>query len=135
MKLTPRLKKILLALIVIGAITGSWVTWYVFFKPHRDVSAETANYTITAQALTEAFANAQQESVTMYIDKAILIDGVITEVGPNSISMGNVICNFDDDRSGEISKVAVGESVKIQGRVSTYNDLMEEIVVDKCAIK
>jgi hypothetical protein len=40
--------------------------------------------------------------------------------------------------SASLSKAAnlkAGDAVKIQGRLTSYNDLMEEIVMDQCVFK
>ncbi|MCU0387775.1 MAG: OB-fold putative lipoprotein [Chitinophagaceae bacterium] len=134
MVLSPRLKKIFLILFVIGLIAGGWTTWYVFFKPHRDAGSETPAFTLTADALTQTFSE-NPEAVTTYIDKAILIEGTVSEVGSTSISLGNIICNFEESKTGQISGIAPGQVIKVQGRLSTYNDLLDEIVVDMCTIK
>jgi hypothetical protein len=134
MKITPRTKKAFLILVVVGLIAGAWTTWYVFFKPHRDAGSETPSFTLSAEALTQAFVD-NPDAVATYIDKAILLEGTVSEVGPSSITMGNIVCNFEEAKTGELSGIAAGQTVKVQGRVSTYNDLMEEIVVDMCTIK
>jgi hypothetical protein len=134
MKITPRLKKTFLILVVIGLIAGGWTTWYVFFKPHRDAGSEKPTFTLTADALTQTFSD-NPDAVATYIDKAILLEGTVSEMGTSSISMGNIICNFEVGKTDQLSGIAVGQSIKIQGRVTTYNDLLDEIVLDMCSIK
>jgi hypothetical protein len=87
-----------------------------------------------AEALTKAFGEGGSAMAT-YLDKAIMIEGTVTEVGESNIVLGNIICNFEEANIPKPGKVNVGQSIIIQGRVSTYNDLMEEIIIDKCTLK
>lgn len=134
MTLTKKTKQILIGLVLAGMVIGGWAIWYVFFKPHRDVSSEKPAFTMTAEELNAAF-DQGDGTVAEYIDKAMLIEGEVTEVNARLIAMGNIICNFDEASPVPVDEVAVGQKVKIQGRVSTYNDLMDEIVLDKCVVK
>jgi hypothetical protein len=133
MTLTKKTKQILIGLVLAGAVIGGWAIWYVFFKPHRDVSSEKPAFTMTAEELNAAFEQGDG-TVAKYIDQAMMIEGEVTEVNAKYIALGNIICNFEET-SPVPESVAVGQKVKVQGRVSTYNDLMGEIVLDKCAVK
>lgn len=132
MTLTKKTKQILIALVLVGAIVGGWAVWYVFFKPHRDVSSEKAAYTLTADELNRAIADGK---IATYIDQAILVSGEVSESDAKHLVMGSVVCNFEDTNPLDVSKAAVGSKVSVQGRVSTFNDLMGEVVMDKCTIK
>ena len=52
MNISPKTRNLLLAVVLIGAIVGAWAIWYVFYKPHRDVSTEKPAYTLTSQVLS-----------------------------------------------------------------------------------
>jgi hypothetical protein len=132
MTLSKKTKQIFIAIVLLGAIVGGWAVWYVFFKPHRDVSAEKPAYTLTADELNKAIADG---NMATYIDKAIMVEGEVTEVDAKHLLMGSIVCNFEDPEPLDPSKAPVGTKVKVQGRVSTYNDLMGEVVMDKCTLK
>ncbi len=132
MTLTKKTKQILIALVLVGTIVGGWAVWYVFFKPHRDVSSESAAFTLTAEELTKAVADGK---IATYIDQAIMVTGEVTESDAKHLVMGSVVCNFEETSPLDVSKAAVGAKVSVQGRVSTFNDLMGEVVLDKCTIK
>jgi hypothetical protein len=134
MKLNKTFKKVLIIGVVLGVIVGSWAVWYVFFKPHRNVGNETAAYTMTSAALSDAF-KSDTAAMSKYIDKAILIEGPVSAMDGSHISFENIICNIDSADLPKLSTVKVGQSVKVQGRLTTYNDLMEEIMMDQCVIK
>jgi hypothetical protein len=134
MKLNKTVKKVLIIGVVLGAIVGSWAVWYVFFKPHRNVGNEAAAYTLTSTELSTAF-KTDTAAVTKYIDKAILIEGPVSAIDGSHISFDNIICNIDSADIPKLSTLKVGQSAKVQGRLTTYNDLMEEIMLDQCVIK
>ena len=134
MKISKTFKNILIIGVVLGIIVGSWAVWYVFYKPHRDVSAEKPKYELTSAALTDAF-KTDTAALAKYVDQAILVEGAITEMEGNHISLGNIICSMDSASLAKTSTLKAGDVVKIQGRLTSYNDLMEEIVMDNCAVK
>ncbi len=134
MKLIKKYKNLLIVLVLAGMVIGGWAIWYVFYKPHRDVGAEKPAFTVSAEQLSNAFVS-DSTAMATYIDKAILIEGTVTAVDAANLSIGNIICNFEETNVASLKNVTVGKKVKVQGRVSTYNDLMDEIVVDKTVIK
>lgn len=134
MKLSSNTKKILLAVVLTGLVVGAWTVWYVFYKPHRNVASEKPAYTMTIQGLTDAF-KSDAAATAKYIDKAILLEGPVSAVEGTHLSFGNIICNMDSAQLNNVKKLAVGQTVKVQGRLTTYNDLMEEILLDQCVLK
>jgi len=134
MKISKNLRNLLLAGVLIGAVVGAWAIWYVFYKPHRDVSAEKPKYELTSQVLSDAF-KTDTSAMSKYVDQALLVEGPVTQVEGTRVSLGNIICSFDSTQTVKITSLKAGDIVKIQGRLTTYNDLMEEITMDNCVIK
>ena len=134
MALNKNLRNILVTGVVLGLLVGSWAVWYVFFKPHRNVGAEAAKYELTSQALTNAFKN-DTAMLKKYVDQAILVSGPVTSVEGNHVALGNIICSMDSTQASKLGTIKSGDAVKIQGRLTTYNDLMEEISLDNCVFK
>lgn len=87
-------KKILfaiLALFICGAIYGV----YVWNKPHRDVTAE-KGIEITAAAIFDSFSNNETRANALYLNKAIQVTGVVTEVKKNQDGMAVVYLKSND---------------------------------------
>ena len=133
MAISKTFRNILVVGFLTGLLVGGWAIWYVFYKPHRDVSAEKPAFEMTSQALSDAFK--AEGALATYVDKAILVDGPITGVEGKHVSMGNIICSMDSANAAKAGTLKTGDQVKIQGRLTSYNDLMEEIVLDNCVIK
>lgn len=134
MKLGKTTKRIIIAVFLIGLIGGSWAVWYVFFKPHRNVGTETAAYSLTAKDLSAQIA-ADTAALSKYIDKALELQGTVTAIEDKHIAFDNVICNMDSTELSKLSAIKPGQVLKVQGRFATYNDLLEEILIDQCVIK
>ncbi len=127
--------KIVLSLFAVAIVFGAWTTWYVFFKPHRNIAKEKAAFTLTADQFSEEFKTNTATATAKYIDKAILLEGAITQIEGFTISFNNVACNIDSSQVNKLSLVKTGDKVKIQGQVVGYNDLMEEIALAQCVFK
>lgn len=56
--------------------------FYMWFKPHRDVTNE-KGIEITAQAIFDSFSNNESNANALYLNKAIQVTGEITEVKKN----------------------------------------------------
>jgi hypothetical protein len=128
-------KKIFLLILSMGIAVASWATWYVFFKPHRNVGAEKAKYDITATTLSGEFKTDTAIALKKYINQAILIQGKVTNIDGITVSLNNIACNIDSTDIPKISSIKPGDNVKIQGLLVGYNDLMEEVNVAECVIK
>jgi hypothetical protein len=102
---------------------------------HRDPSSEKAKFEISADALTKEFKDNPTQANTKYINQAVLIDGIVTEITGVTVSMNNIACNIDSTNIEKIKLVKKGDKIKIQGLVVGYNDLMEEIPMAQCKIK
>lgn len=86
--------KIILTLLLAGAVTGGIIVYRIFTKPHRDVSTETA-IAIKAQQLFEAFKADEAAANAKYLDKAIEIEGEVLDQSSNQD--GQSVVNFKTD--------------------------------------
>ncbi|TXT32994.1 MAG: hypothetical protein FD136_1163 [Chitinophagaceae bacterium] len=84
-------KRILLVVVIIGLITGGFIVYRIFTKPHRDVSQEVA-VTLTAQKLYDAFKTNEANANQLYLDKAIELSGEVLEFSTNQD--GQTVVNF-----------------------------------------
>lgn len=127
--------KIVLTLFAIAIIVGAWATWYVFFKPHRDYGNEKPAFTLSAEQFYQEFKTNAETANKKYLDKAVLLDGTISEVSETGVELPNVSCTVDSSQISKLVSLKVGDKVKIQGQVVGYNELTEGVDVSKCYIK
>ena len=145
MKLNKNFKKLLivggLVVVLLGisvvvkpGIFMDFGMWLTASMKHRDAANEKPAYTLNAQQFSNAF-KSDTSALKTYVDKAVLLNGQVTAIDGIHVSLGNVVCAVDSTQIDKVSKLKTGDSVKIQGRVSTYNDLMDEIDMDQCVLK
>ena len=94
-------KKILLAvfvLIMLGA-TGIWYYAFVYSKNHhRDVANE-KGIPVSAVALNKDYQGNEQTANAKYLDKAVEVSGVVSEIGKNQEGKITVALKTDDAMS------------------------------------
>lgn len=127
--------KIVITLFALAIVVGAWTTWYVFFKPHRNIATEKAAYTLSADQLLKEFNDNNATATTKYIDKAVLIDGTVSEVVDNTVSFNTVACTVDSSQVNTLSAIKVGDKIKLQGQVVGFNELLGEVTLSKCYFK
>ena len=84
-------KKTILILFVIGLLAAVVVVLYVYLKPHRDVTKE-KGVQLSAQKLFDAFKANEATANTLYLDKAIELNGEVADISTNQD--GKTIVNF-----------------------------------------
>ncbi|WP_248723881.1 OB-fold putative lipoprotein [Seonamhaeicola sp. ML3] len=121
-------KYVILLLIVLFALIG----YNYLYQDHRDITAETPEFVLTAETLSNEFSNAPIEAEKQYLNKTIEISGTITEVEIDYLVMNeNIFCRF---KQGEKLSPSKGLKSKIKGRLIGYDDLLEEVKLDQCTI-
>lgn len=121
--------KILIGLIVIVAI-GYFGYNYIMTGGARDIQTEKSEYTTTATDIFTEFSGNTEIATNKYLNKTVQISGKVTNVGDNVIALDEkVSCQLQVS-----GKVAIGSQINIKGRVTGYDDLLEELKLDQCLI-
>jgi hypothetical protein len=69
-------------------------------------------------------------ATSKYLNKAVEITGKVTNVGKNVITLdGKVSCQLQVSE-----QVILNSQLKIKGRVTGYDDLLEELKLDQCLV-
>ena len=96
----------------------------------RDLETEKTEFNISAVDIFAEFSANAEMATTKYLNKAVEISGNVTSV------KGNVI-TLDQKISCQLlvsEEVLINSQVKIKGRVTGYDDLLEELKLDQCLI-
>lgn len=126
-------KKILfitLAVVLIAVV----IAFKFMYKEHRDISSETASFTLTVNGLKQEFAKSDSLANAKYADKTIVISGRVTAVDDAAHTI--VI----DEKLSAVMKDSVPmtgqmqKDVKVKGRFVGYDDLLEELKMDQVSI-
>lgn len=120
--------KIAVGVILVLAL-GSLIAYKVAYKPHKTVSDLKVAFSGTA----ETFFNTIKNGDTILKDAAIQLTGKVTNSDEKGITLNNTIyCLLEDGiKHSTISK---GKKVTIKARYMGYDDLLEEIKLDKTII-
>ncbi|WP_417612991.1 OB-fold protein [Owenweeksia hongkongensis] len=125
------MKKGILVIVVLVLLGGVGAYFYVFNKPHRDPSSETASYQISAEEIVSDFRNNQEAANEKYVDKVVEVSGTAMEITDSYIIMDNVL-NCTILTGHDVSGIQAGDEITIKGRVIAFDDLLEEVKMDNC---
>ncbi|WP_417591773.1 OB-fold protein [Owenweeksia hongkongensis] len=125
------MKKGILVIVVLVLLGGVGAYFYVFNKPHRDPSSETASYQISAEEIVSDFRNNQEAANEKYVDKVVEVSGTAMEITDSYIIMDNVL-NCTILAGHDVSGIQAGDEITIKGRVIAFDDLLEEVKMDNC---
>ncbi|GAA3598554.1 hypothetical protein Q4Q39_19915 [Flavivirga amylovorans] len=122
-------KRIILILLVIVCA----VAYLYIYKDHRNIETEIPVFVVTANSIGSEFSNASLKSEKKYLNKTIIVSGVVSEINQNNLTINDkIFCQFNNVISFPIK---IGSEIKIKGRVIGYDDLLEQIKLDQCIIE
>ena len=141
-------KKILLALIIVGIIAGTY-GMYMYNKKPADVRIEKANFDLTATDLVDLFNKDEAAANAKFNDKVISVKGKIASIAIDSTTAsiilegGNpnatVTCSFYDEEIKVVKALVKDTEITIKGKCTGImkNELLEEsdVILNKCSIQ
>lgn len=127
---------IALALLVGGVSFG----YYMWNKPHMDMSAAEATEVISAEALIKAFQADENAANAKYVGKIVAVSGKVSEFTKSDSTsfviletgdmMAAIRCNMDPlSDEGKNAAFTVGQSVQLKGECSGY---LSDVVLERC---
>jgi hypothetical protein len=121
--------KFLIGLILI-LVLGYFGYNFIITFGARDIKTEKSEFTIAAKVVFSEFTNNLETATVKYLNKTVEISGKVTRVDENVITLDEkVSCQLQNTR-----KVIIESDVIIKGRVTGYDDLLEELKLDQCLI-
>jgi len=128
------MKKLFLFILLLVIITGSWIAYSLYNKPHRNPDEESA-IKINAIELYQEFEKNETEANKKYLDKVLDINGVVVEIASNQASAQIILLGTEDPFFGirctmndTLSKAQVGDTVTLRGICTGY--LSDVIIVN-----
>lgn len=143
----PWVKKILLTVLLL-AVAGAAIYWYVATEKFADTKDREAAYTISADAFIKEFENDGKAANEKYVNKIVTVNGRVSEIEAadttvnikfvDSTSGSYVIFNFQEQYSGEAKTLQVGDSASIKGSCSggIYSEILgtQAISFKRCTL-
>ena len=142
-------KKILISIAAIIIVAGIWAAFnrekftqsvvdlgmaLTSSIKHRNPATEKAKFEMSTDQFAKAFKENAGEATKKYINQAILLEGTITAISGVTISFNNIACNIDSAEVTKLKDLKTGSTIKLQGLLVGYNDLMDEVVYLPCCI-
>jgi hypothetical protein len=124
-------KKSTFILVVFLAIVGGFLAYnYVMKAGARDLQKEQSEFSISSMQVFQDFSSNSEQASKKYLNKAVEITGIVTNVNKDVITLdGKVSCQLQ-----VISNLKLNTKVIIKGRVTGFDDLVEEVKLDQCLI-
>ena len=120
----------IVAILLVVLIIGLFSYNYVMTSGGRDLEKETSEFSVSATAIFGDFSANAEMATKKYLNKAVEITGKVTNITENVITLdGKVSCQLQVSE-----QVNLDSQVKIKGRVTGYDDLLEELKLDQCLI-
>ena len=126
------------------------VALYMFYKPHRNIAAAQADYTLTATELYHDFKTNEAAANKKYLaasqGKVIQVSGIIKEINHdrqggvslvlNDLPMlsGGINCSIrliDKEKAGKLRK---GVRITVKGECTGYMDITDEVTLINCVL-
>lgn len=121
--------KIILSLVLLFTITGVVGYNYIMHGGARDLSNEVTNFTVTSNEITKDFNENVAVANKKYLEKAVAIKGIVTEIHANQIIVDKtIVC----DLKTKNPTIKLNQSITLKGRVVGFDDFMGEIKLDQC---
>ncbi len=122
-------KKIILYLILVIAIIGYFGYSYIMAPP-KDINKAKSDFQINAKDFAKEFSENENTATIKYQEKVVTVNGTVTATENNSITIDNkVTCGFENKI--DLKK---GDQVKIKGLFIGFDEMFEEVKLDKCSI-
>ena len=123
------LKKIIFFILIL--CVSLFFAYKYLYKEHRNIENEQTVYLVEGSNLINEFSINFELATEKYLDKTIQIDGQVTHVDDNFITVNNnVICYLKDKNSKEL----LNHYISVKGRCIGYDELLEEVKIDECTI-
>jgi hypothetical protein len=155
MRLKQVLKRGIIAAIV-GLIVAVGIGLYLFNKPHRDVQAAEADYSLSSSQIVNEYLQDNEAANSKYLtadgDSKILeitgkiakisenYDGHIVFLLKNNEDKAGVSATLSDKNNAKVMLPELGETITLKGVIrsgASYDEdleLYEHVILDKCDI-
>ena len=122
--------KIVFFIVIFAVIGGYFGYKYIMTGGERNIESEKSAFVVSSLTVFNEFSENSELATSKYLNKAVEISGTITSISPNLIILDEKIsCQFQIEQ-----KEVVGSQIVIKGRVTGYDDLLEELKIDQCLI-
>ncbi|MCX6238593.1 MAG: hypothetical protein NTY07_13705 [Bacteroidia bacterium] len=110
--------RILLWIILAGIVVATSAVYYVFNKPRRNISKESAVYTMEAKQLISEFKKDEDSATKKYLDKTITVKGEIKSI--RTLDNQSKVFSLEDEMEGVSCTVDSADVVKNYSKLTQF---------------
>lgn len=112
-------------------LATAFSVYFYSFQSHRDIQNEVSLYSLQSEELIREFDQNSAIALSKYSNQVITFTGTLTQQLETSLVIQNRIhCSLIDS----LSPLKLKSTLVIKGRCVGYDDLLNEIKLDQCAI-
>ena len=141
-----KLFKIIIILAITGVVAALLVWKFYVNKPHEDIDAATAAFSMTTEEIWKQYNENLQQADSLYTGKVIELSGTLSRIDKND-SLVSVIfvmaadsmfgdktisCQMYQKHNEDVAELEPGSQVRIKGFCTGYND--PDIKFNKCSV-
>ncbi len=112
--------RLVLWIFVIGLIAAFAAIYYAFNMPRRNLSRETAVYTLDAKQLISEFKKDEASATTKYLDKAIAVKGEIKSI--RTLDNHSMVFSLEDEMEGVSCTVDSTDVVNYSSKLTQFSN-------------
>jgi len=116
---TRKTIRILLWIFLIGIVVAVSAVYYVFNKPRRNISKESALYSLEAKQLISEFRKDETTATAKYLDKAITVKGEIKNV--RTLENHSMVFSLEDEMEGVSCTVDSADAVINSSKLTQFS--------------
>lgn len=110
--------RIILWIFLIGIVVGVSGVYYVFNMPRRNISKETAVYTLEAKQLISDFKGDEVLATKKYLDKTISVKGEIKNI--RTLDNHSMVFSLEDEMEGVSCTVDSADVANSSSKISQF---------------
>lgn len=123
------IKRIVLSVVLL-ALLGFLGYQYALTAGSRNLESEAAAFELMSKTWKQEFISNPDVATKKYINKAVEVTGIVAAIDQNVLTLEDGIsCQFT-----AVGSIKKGDKIKIKGRVTGYDDLLEEVKMDQCLV-
>jgi len=137
------MKKLMIILAFVMITGGFTIGYYMYNKPHVNVSEEKIDITTTIEALASDFQTDHEASIKKYADKIMSLSGKFHSSSSGQSQFMTIVlkgdqtfanCEMDTLYTKNIPGFREGEEITLKGLFVGYDDLLGELQLKKCLV-
>lgn len=115
--------------LLLGAIATAFIGYKIIYKPHPSIETQEIVFKDTAEAFKTTITTNQEK----WLNAIVQLNGKITDKDSKGITINSTIyCQLK--YIPDLKDLQIRDNLTIKGRFIGYDDLLEEIKLDKCIL-